>query len=103
MELGLTIDPKQKVGLVSMGTTLGKMEKYDEALKYLDQAIKLEPDDMHPLFSKVIILAKQNKFARALRIVKKIVRKDPSLKTFLRDEPELAKMQNYESFKELTK
>ena len=68
------LEPQHKIGLMSMWITSGKLERYDEAIKYFDQSISLDPNSTKALINKFIILLKQNKIDYALDVIKTVVR-----------------------------
>ncbi|MBO5738156.1 tetratricopeptide repeat protein [bacterium] len=58
LEKALELDPNFVEALYAMGAALKKVEKYQESLKYLDRAIKLQPDFIHAKALKNLILQK---------------------------------------------
>lgn len=52
--------------------------RYDEAMKHLDAALKLDPQNTEALFRKGVILQKENQIDRAIQTYRDIIRLDPN-------------------------
>ena len=85
-----------------MVITLIQMGEYDKAIKYLDQCIELERDDIQPVIIKSVILVEQNKIDDALELIEKTIKKDPDAKKAIRNDQGFSAIRNFDSFKRLT-
>ena len=58
LQKALELDSKFVQALYAMAAALKKLERFEEAIKYLDRALELEPDFIHAKALKKLILNK---------------------------------------------
>ncbi len=74
----LAANPKDNQALNALGYTLAdRTTRYQEALQYIERALKLNPDDVATLDSMGWVLYKMGKHAEALKYLQKAYEKDP--------------------------
>ncbi|MGF7118383.1 tetratricopeptide repeat protein [Methanobacterium oryzae] len=72
-EEALTIDSGYREAIYNMGATLSDMERYEEALKYLDQTLMRDPHNFKALFYKGNALYFMGREAEAIEYFKKLL------------------------------
>jgi len=68
-------------GIVRIAENLADSNEYDEALKFIELALKLIPDDPYPLMLKGSFLVEMGRMDEGVEYLEKSVEKDPSLVT----------------------
>ena len=68
---------------INRGITLGKLEKYDEAIKSFNKALELYPNQVLALSNKGIALGKLGKYDEALIYFNKAIELDSEYKPAL--------------------
>ena len=70
--------PNIALSLIDKGAALGDQGKFDEAIKVLDEAIKLDPNYAYAWNTKGIILHNQGMSDEAIKCVNEAIRLDPN-------------------------
>lgn len=87
--------------LSDIGSNLINTGRYNEALEYLEKAIKINPAYYHPYYCKACMFALTGKNEQALQMIKKTLQLDPSQKESLKNEPDFKSLRDNELFKKL--
>ena len=70
-------EPKTAKAWYSKGVNLGKLERYEEALKAYEQAIRIEPEDAKAWYNKGCALGKLERYEEALKAFEQAIRIEP--------------------------
>lgn len=70
--------PTYKPALIGLGAHLGRLGRVDEAVTWLDRALKLDPNDSQTLTTLGIARVKQNKLPEARDLLLRSIRANPS-------------------------
>jgi len=73
----LQIDPQNSTAWTIKGLTLYKLNKYDEAIKYLDKIAKQQPDDLKALILRANIATLQGDYKKSIQILEKARKANP--------------------------
>ena len=84
MKKALSIDPTHEIALTSMVITLEYLEKFDELPSYIDQLLKIDPNNVPAFYAKAIILSKRGEVLKALDALEKCIKLAPEIKSDLK-------------------
>ena len=94
-------DPNDLLALINKGLALHFLKKYQDAIDCFDGVLKFKPENITALYNKSSSLVQLGKTDEGLKILKTIVKKDPSYKEQAKYDVDFHEIRHLNEFKEI--